>query len=73
MRIAARVVYERAFVDGGDFGFVFSFYVLFCFVFCVKAGVAALVVCERAFVDGGAKKSWTESDRQGFGQKAFFI
>ena len=36
VRIAARVVYERAFVDGGDFGFVF-FYVLFCFVFCVKA------------------------------------
>ena len=36
VQIAARVVYERAFVDGGDFGFVF-FYVLFCFVFCVKA------------------------------------
>ena len=29
VRIAARVVYERAFVDGGDFGFVFLFYVLF--------------------------------------------
>ena len=29
VRIAARGVFERAFVNGGDFGSVFLFYVLF--------------------------------------------
>ena len=41
-----------------------------CFV--EKPGVAAVVVCERAFVDGGAKKSWTESDRQGLWTESLF-
>ena len=31
-----------------------------------------MVVCERAFVDGGAKKSWTESDRQGLWTESLF-
>ena len=44
VRIAARVVYERAFVDVGDFGFVFFyvfFYVLFILfrVLCKSLGL----------------------------------
>ena len=41
VRIAARVVFERAFVNGGDFGSVFLFYVLFILfpVLCKSLGL----------------------------------